>query len=143
MENKCIEFNDESCDEEDDCGVMCHYSKTTGGWEPIEEHCIECGYRYNDCHCDYDDLLKNVFYTVCEEDKNKLNKLQHKCAECVKLISITDDINSYHISDGCLAGLSWWCEDCWGDEDDCNEPEDFEEALKESMSIKLQWTKNY
>ena len=52
MENQ---YDNESCDEENDCGVMCHYSKTTGGWEPIEESCIECGYRYNDCRCDDDE----------------------------------------------------------------------------------------
>jgi hypothetical protein len=45
------EYDDgmESCDEYDDRGILCHYSKTTGGWEPIEDHCVECG--YDECVC--------------------------------------------------------------------------------------------
>lgn len=142
MESNYIKFNDESCDEEDDHGVMCHYSKTTGGWKPTEESCSQCHYRFNDCHCVNDNLLKDVVNTVEEENQNKANKLQNKCEDCDKLISITDDINSYHISNGCMAGLGWWCLNCFGDEDDHCSPEGFEDALKESMSFKLQWTKN-
>ena len=42
----------ESCDWENDYGVMCHYSKTTGGWEQTQESCPGCNYRYKDCRCD-------------------------------------------------------------------------------------------
>ena len=40
-----------SHDDTDDHGVMCHYSRTTGGWEPIEPFCVGCGYGYNQCAC--------------------------------------------------------------------------------------------
>jgi hypothetical protein len=42
----------ESHDELDDHGVMCHYSRTTGGWEAIEPFCVECGYGDDNCECE-------------------------------------------------------------------------------------------
>ena len=45
----------ESYDDYDDCGVLCHYSKTIGGWEALEDHCIECGHIPEECNCDEDE----------------------------------------------------------------------------------------
>ena len=39
----------------DDCGVICRYDKETEEWEPMEEHCVECGYRPDECHCEEED----------------------------------------------------------------------------------------
>jgi hypothetical protein len=35
----------------DDCGVICRYDKETEEWEPMEEHCVACGYRPDECVC--------------------------------------------------------------------------------------------
>jgi hypothetical protein len=41
----------ESHDDYDDHGVLCHYSRTTGGWDAIEPYCKKCGYTYTECVC--------------------------------------------------------------------------------------------
>ena len=43
--------SDEDKYEMDDKGVMCRYSEEQG-WEPIEPHCVECGYKNEECECD-------------------------------------------------------------------------------------------
>jgi hypothetical protein len=48
--------DEESYDEYDDNDVLCHYSVTTGGWEAIEDHCVECGFV--ECRCL--DIFKNL-----------------------------------------------------------------------------------
>ena len=35
----------------DDEGVRCRHSKEDG-WEPVEEHCLNCGRIPNDCDCE-------------------------------------------------------------------------------------------
>jgi hypothetical protein len=56
----------ESHDDLDDHGVMCHYSRTTGGWEPTEPYCVECGYGEDSCVCD-------------EEVRNIWDELNRQC----------------------------------------------------------------
>jgi hypothetical protein len=34
----------------DDEGVRCRHSDKDG-WEPVEEHCLNCGKRAGDCDC--------------------------------------------------------------------------------------------
>ena len=35
--------------EQNDKGVMCRFNKETKGWEPIEDHCNQCGEKECDC----------------------------------------------------------------------------------------------
>ena len=44
-ENEDEEFKEDY----DDHGVLCRYTEKDG-WFPIEEHCVECGYK--DCECE-------------------------------------------------------------------------------------------
>jgi len=34
---------------EDDKGILCRFDTETGGWEPVEDHCVKCGRK--DCNC--------------------------------------------------------------------------------------------
>lgn len=63
----------ESHDECDDHGVLCHYSRTTGGWEAIEPFCVECGYGKGNCEC-----------IKCEEE-------EEYCNACREILSYEDD----------------------------------------------------
>jgi hypothetical protein len=36
----------------DDCGVLCRYDKETEAWEVMEDQCIDCGHRPDDCDCE-------------------------------------------------------------------------------------------
>jgi len=36
----------------DDCGVICRFDKETEAWEPMEDHCVDCGHRPDDCNCE-------------------------------------------------------------------------------------------
>ena len=59
------EFEFESGDEmEDDCGVMCRF--TDGGWEPIEDHCVNCGFA--ECECDKCELHFVFYCSVCQRE---------------------------------------------------------------------------
>ena len=84
--------------------------------------------------------MEQIWKSVEEGAKNELNKQVHTCDECEKVISVYDDINSYHISDACMGGLSWWCEDCW--DEDNEDAELLEEVKQESETLKQKWTKN-
>lgn len=42
VDNEIIEY--------DDKGVLCRYTEENG-WEPLEEHCVECG--YTECECEH------------------------------------------------------------------------------------------
>jgi len=35
----------------DDKGVLCYYDKEKNSYEPLEEHCIDCGYVDDECEC--------------------------------------------------------------------------------------------
>jgi hypothetical protein len=61
----------ESHDDLDDHGVMCHYSRTTGGWEPTEPYCVECGYGDDSCVCDNPYCVECCYRNdscVCDEE---------------------------------------------------------------------------
>lgn len=73
----------ESHDELDDHGVMCHYSRTTGGWEAIEPFCVECGYGKGKCEC-----------IKCEEEEDE----EEYCAACGEYISYEDDKKIFGMS---------------------------------------------
>ena len=57
-EEKCskCDFNFHVYDEvpdkqmQDDKGILCRYTSEKG-WFPIEDHCIECGYKIEQCEC--------------------------------------------------------------------------------------------
>lgn len=63
------EFVCEKCDdntsreEYDDNGVLCRYLEEDG-WYAIEDHCVTCGYRCEECECDEGE--ENWVYP-CEE----------------------------------------------------------------------------
>ena len=53
---KCVEAgpflaNRQPKEEYDDNGVLCRYTEEDG-WYAIEDHCITCGYRCDECECD-------------------------------------------------------------------------------------------
>lgn len=61
---KCdMKFDEEEKEEYDDMGVLCRYRKGEG-WYAIEDHCVTCGYRCDECECD-DGEEKWVY--PCEE----------------------------------------------------------------------------
>jgi len=63
--HKCCDCEDckKACDEEEDCwmpieeleyddnGVLCKYTQEDG-WMPIEDHCVECGFKPDECNCE-------------------------------------------------------------------------------------------
>lgn len=79
--NRVAEYDDdcesissmESHDDYDDCGVLCHYSKTTGGWEPLEEHCIECGHLPDECDCE------EYTEAMVQENAKIIARLEEEC----------------------------------------------------------------
>jgi hypothetical protein len=55
--------------EEDDKGVLCRYSED-GGWDPVEEYCVTCGYKEERCECE--EYIPEIHFTdvkcqVCNE----------------------------------------------------------------------------
>jgi hypothetical protein len=50
---KCDEAvaNRQPKEEYDDMGVLCRYTEEDG-WYAIEDHCVTCGYRCDECECD-------------------------------------------------------------------------------------------
>jgi len=38
--------------EEDETLAVCRFNKKTGGWEPIEDHCVRCGRKECEVLCD-------------------------------------------------------------------------------------------
>lgn len=65
---------------EDDHGVKVIYNIETGGWEAIEDHCVECGYP--ECEC-VEDLPRDC--EECKEDflPSKEHKFDSVCDSCV------------------------------------------------------------
>lgn len=74
-----------SHDDFDDHGVMCHYSRTTGGWEPTEPFCVGCGYGSNNCVCVEDSEDEEDGYDSDNEP------LQHKLDRAIALSLATKD----------------------------------------------------
>ena len=48
------EDTDGEKEEYDDMGVLCRYTEKDG-WYAIEDHCVECGYRCEECDCETDE----------------------------------------------------------------------------------------
>ena len=50
---KCDEAvaNRQPKEEYDDMGVLCRYTEEDG-WYAIEDHCVTCGYRCDECECE-------------------------------------------------------------------------------------------
>lgn len=64
----------ESYDDYDEYGVLCHYSKTIGGWEPLEEHCIECGHLPDECDCE-----EEYTEAMVQENAELIARLEEEC----------------------------------------------------------------
>ena len=49
----CIPHEDEHYKwDYDDMGVLCRFDKETEGWEPVEDHCVDCGHLPDECDCE-------------------------------------------------------------------------------------------
>ncbi len=74
----------ESHDELDDHGVMCHYSRKTGGWEAIEPFCQDCGFLDDNCEC----IIRCGKCCKSEDSENIYdyddNTGLHLCLDCVE-----------------------------------------------------------
>jgi len=62
-------------EEYDDKGVLCRYLEDDG-WYAVEDHCVDCGYRCDDCDCETDEAW--VF--PCEE-----------CGDCDQKCSCSEE----------------------------------------------------
>lgn len=91
-----------SHDDIDDHGVLCHYSRTTGGWKPIEPSCVKCGYGDDNCECEEEK-------TNCECPFPKFNVVDriYTCRWC----ELPDHYKNGVVSD-------------WSDSEDEDEDED-------------------
>jgi len=57
-------------------GVLCRYTEEDG-WYAIEDHCVTCGYRCDECECDTDE----DWVYPCEECGRHIGKDECKCED--------------------------------------------------------------